>query len=171
MSEFRLRPWTPEDRDTLVALVSKIDRTYLSSRLPDPFTAAEAESLLARECSREGVRGVYRAILLNGEVVGNVHADMQDFPEGCRDATLSCWLAPEACGRGLGGRAIRAITALAFDTLPVVRLSAWICAPNLPSRRCVEQAGFTREALLRQAVSHGEEDWDLCIYGKLREEQ
>ena len=171
MGTILLRPWQRGDRAALTALVAAIDRTYLSSRLPDPFTEEAAEAFLENAISKEGTRGVFRAITEDGRVVGSVSAEMQDFPEGARDANLSCWLHPQVCGQGYGAQAVRQITALAFDALPVVRLTAWICAPNLPSRRCAEKAGFTREALLRQAAAHGEDNWDLCIYGKLRSEQ
>ena len=171
MEEWTLRPWQPEDREALTALVGRVDRTYLSSRLPAPFTDDCARTWLRQAAERDGKRGVYRAILLDGRLAGSVSAEMQDFPEAARDANLSCFLAPEACGRGGGQLAVAAITELAFRQLPVVRLSAWICAENRPSCRCAEKAGFTREALLRKADAHGDRDRDLCIYGKLREEQ
>ena len=171
MDAVLLRPWRADDRYALVALLSRVDRTYLSSRLADPFTEEAAQNWLDNVAQKEGRRGVYRAILRENQVVGCIYAEMQDFPEGARDSTLSCFLARESCGLGLGGRALRELTALAFAQLPVLRLTAWICAPHLPSCRMAERAGYTREALLRQAAAHGEENWDLCIYGKLRTEQ
>ena len=171
MNQNLLRPWQAGDRDALTALVARVDRTYLSSRLPDPYTPDYAAEWLRMTAERDGKRGVYRAILRDGVLVGSISAEMQDFPEAARDANLSCFLAPEACGQGLGSAAVREITALAFQQLPVIRLTAYICGPNQPSRRAAERAGFTQEALLRQAAAHGDDNWDLCIYGKLRTEQ
>ena len=165
-----LRPWSPADRDELVQLVNSVDRTYLSSRLPDPFTAADADAWLKNAGEREGRRGIYRAILLGGAVVGCLYAEMQDFPEAARDANLSCFLRPDACGRRLGSRALTEVTRLAFDQLEVARLTAYVCGPNLPSRKMLSANGYRLEGQLRQAVSHGEDLWDLCIYGKLRGE-
>ena len=38
-----LHTWTPADKPALMALCNAVDRTYLSDRLPYPYTEADAD--------------------------------------------------------------------------------------------------------------------------------
>jgi len=88
-------------------------------------------------------------------------------PDG-HQATLGCWVAREARGRGIGTRALRGIADWTFATTDVVRIDAYIMVGNAVSERMTERAGFRREGVLRA--------WDLlrgtpvdCVaYSRLR---
>ena len=44
-----LRKWTLEDKDSLIAMCNSIDRSYLSDRLPNPYTNKSAQWWLNME--------------------------------------------------------------------------------------------------------------------------
>ena len=88
-------------------------------------------------------------------------------PEG-HQATLGCWVAAEARGRGVGTRALRAVAEWTLATTPVLRVDAYIMVGNTTSEHMTMRAGFQREGVLRA--------WDLlrgvpvdCVaYSRLR---
>ena len=59
------------------------------------------------------------------------------------EATVSIHLAPEARYRGVGPRALSALTDLAFVTLGLRRLTATIKPDNQPSLAAFAKAGFS----------------------------
>src|SRR5437764_15181232 len=62
-------------------------------------------------------------------------------------------LAPEHRGRGLGTSAQRLLVEHLFATTPAHRLCAFTEAANDVEQRALENCGFTREGVLRQARS------------------
>jgi RimJ/RimL family protein N-acetyltransferase len=91
-------------------------------------------------------------------------------PDG-HQATLGCWVAADARGRGTGTRVLRTVADWTFEMTEVVRVDAYIMAGNEVSQRMTERAGFQREGLLRA--------WDLLrgvpvdcvVYSRLRDDE
>ena len=52
-----LHTWTPADKPALMALCNAV-RTYLSDRLPYPYTEADADWWLGMVAENEGKEGV-----------------------------------------------------------------------------------------------------------------
>ena len=50
-----LHTWTPADKPALMALCNAVDRTFLSDRLPYPYTEADADWWLGMVAENEGV--------------------------------------------------------------------------------------------------------------------
>jgi len=63
-----------------------------------------------------------------------------------QQAMIGYSLAPEWRGRGYASRAVRLVTAWAFNQVGIVRLTAGTAPDNVASQRVLEAAGFTREA-------------------------
>lgn len=57
-----LREWTFEDKEALIEICNRIDRSYLSDRLPDPYTDRAAEWWLNMVKENEGKSGIFREI-------------------------------------------------------------------------------------------------------------
>ena len=70
-----LHKWTFADREALMALCNDVDRTYLSDRLPYPYTEADADWWLGMVAANEGKEGVWRAIVVDGQVVGSISVE------------------------------------------------------------------------------------------------
>ena len=70
-----LHTWTPADKPALMALCNAVDRTYLSDRLPYPYTEADADWWLGMVTENDGKEGVWRAIVVDGQVVGSISVE------------------------------------------------------------------------------------------------
>lgn len=91
-------------------------------------------------------------------------------PEG-HQASLGCWVAKEARGRGVGTRSLRAVADWTLATTDVIRLDCYIIAGNAVSERMTERAGFRREGLLRAWELLRGEPVDCVAYSRLREDE
>ncbi len=58
-----------------MALCNAVDRTYLSDRLPYPYTEADADWWLGMVTGNDGKEGVWRAIVVDGQVVGSISVE------------------------------------------------------------------------------------------------
>ncbi|HWC88245.1 MAG TPA: GNAT family N-acetyltransferase [Pirellulales bacterium] len=72
-------------------------------------------------------------------------------------------------GRGLGSRAIQLVTDLAFATLDLHRLYAFVLAINPRARRAFEKAGFCAEGILKEDRWTGDRHCDVFALGRLRQ--
>lgn len=78
--KIELRRWAISDSKKLVALCNAVDRSFLSDRLPNPYTIRDAEDWLHRVSQNESVSGIYRAIVADGSVIGSISIERK---RGC----------------------------------------------------------------------------------------
>ena len=164
-----LRPLQPSDREALTALCSAVDRTYLSGRLPEPYTEADAERWLAETARKEGAEGLFRLILADGVPVGQVTVERKD-DIGCRDAEIGYTLATAYWSRGIMTQAVGILCREAFTAWDILRISGRAHAENIASRRVMEKNGFVLEGTLHNAFFKDGRVGDICLYGLLRED-
>lgn len=166
--EVTLRPWRPEDREALMDVMNRVDRRFLSDRLPSPYTRQDADAWLGRVLDCDGRDGLFRAVTMDGTVVGMISLDKKQ--DVCRlDSELSYALLPEEQGKGIMSQGVEQFCALAFRQLEILRITGEVYAHNQASRRVLEKNGFQREGTLRQAICKGGKIQDLCVYGKLKD--
>ena len=156
-----------EDAAALAALMDGADRRYLSDRLPKPYTLENAQWWLEMADRQEEKTGLFRKILVDGCLVGNISAEGQEDISR-KDAVLGYVLDREQWGRGTMSRAVELFCPLVFDRLDVLRISARVMAENIASRRVLEKNGFQREGVLRQGAWKEERPHDLWLYGRLK---
>lgn len=84
--------------------------------------------------------------------------------------SLGYWLAADAQGHGLATRAMRAVTAKAFDDLGFERVDLRADVDNARSRAVAERLGFTFEGVLRRELWNGQRYVDVAVYAMLRHE-
>jgi RimJ/RimL family protein N-acetyltransferase len=72
-----------------------------------------------------------------------------------------------ARGRGYGSEAIRLLADLAFDTMSLRRLYAYVFSINPRAKRAFEKAGFRSEGTLRQDRRVADEYVDVHLLGQL----
>ena len=70
-----LHKWTFADREALMALCNAVDRAFLSDRLPEPYTEADADWWLGMVAENDGKEGVWRAIVVDGRIVGSISVE------------------------------------------------------------------------------------------------
>ena len=164
----KLIKWTQENKHELIKICNEVDRSYLSNRLPYPYTEESADWWLGMVSEHDGKDGVFRAIAADGKIVGNISVE-QKSDVYCKDGEIGYLLLTDFWSKGIATEAVRQICAEAFSELDIIRITGLVYAANIASARVLEKNGFAREGLQRNAVYKDGKIYDLCIFGKLKE--
>lgn len=162
--KIELRRWTLNDGKELVTLCNAVDRSFLSDRLPNPYTIKDAEDWLSRLSQNEAVLGIYRAIVADERVVGSISIERKENVFQI-DGEIGFMLYADYCNKGIMTEAVRQMCTIAFRDLPIERITANIFQPNTASMQVLCKNGFVHEATLRNAVIKNNEIYNLCIFG------
>ena len=162
--KIELRRWTLNDGKELVTLCNAVDRSFLSDRLPNPYTIKDAEDWLSRLSQNEAVLGIYRAIVADERVVGSISIERKEDVFQI-DGEIGFMLYADYCNKGIMTEAVRQMCTIAFRDLPIERITANIFQPNTASMQVLCKNGFVHEATLRNAVIKNNEIYNLCIFG------
>ena len=159
--------WSPALKQELIDICNDVDRTFLSNRLPYPYTEESADWWLGMVSGHDGKDGVFRAISVDGKIVGNISVE-QKADVYCKDGEIGYLLLTPYWSRGIMTEAVRQICEIAFSELDIIRITGLVYAPNIASRRVLEKNAFIQEGLQRNAVYKDGNIFDLCVYGKLK---
>ena len=163
-----LRPWTDQDYEALVHICNHIDRTYLSDTIPNPYHLEDAKEYIAIANQSEGQTGIYRAILNDGKIVGNISVvKKKDIRQ--KDSELGYYLDKDFCSRGIMTEAVRQILLLSFNRLDIIRISAYTFAENIASQRVLEKNGFTKEGIAKNSFFKNNQIHDEFLFSILKE--
>lgn len=165
--DIALRRWTTDDRKVLTDMCNAVERRYLTDRMPFPYTEDDADWWLRMVADHEGKQGIYRAVMVDGQVVGSVSVEKKEDVYG-KDGEIGYFLNRDQWTQGLMTEAVRQILPIAFAELDLIRITGLVNAPNWASRKVLEKNGFVLEGIMKQAVVKAEQIDDLCIYGKLK---
>lgn len=145
----RLTPLTTADIDDYHALACEPDVARFSvPPAPPPYEET------AWRCRHSGARwlaGERAEFAIRDAATGAFagQAQLVNVVPLLGEAMLGYSVAARYRGRGFATRAVRLITAWAFEATPLARLVAGTAVHNTASQRVLAKAGFTREALLR----------------------
>ena len=129
-----LHTWTPADKPALMALCNAVDRTFLSDRLPYPYTEADADWWLGMVAENDGKEGVWRSIVLDGQIVGSISVErMAD--EQRNVGSIGYMLLTPFWSQGIGTEAVRQICGIAYRELALERIIGEVFPENLASAR------------------------------------
>ena len=109
-----LHTWTPADKPALMALCNAVDRTFLSDRLPYPYTEADADWWLGMVAENEGKEGVWRAIVVDGQIVGSISVERM-ANENRSVGSIGYMILTPFWSQGIGTEAVRQICGIAFQ--------------------------------------------------------
>ena len=70
-----LHTWSDNDRESLIVLCNAVDRTFLSDRLPNPYTEVDADWWLGMVVENDGKEGIWRSIWADSELVGSISVE------------------------------------------------------------------------------------------------
>ena len=158
-----LHTWTPADKPALMALCNAVDRTYLSDRLPYPYTEADADWWLGMVAANDGKEGVWRAIVVDGQVVGSISVErMAD--EQRNVGSIGYMILMPFWSQGIGTEAVRQICGIAFRELALERIIGEVFPENLASARVLEKNGFRLEETKVGAIVKGGKAMDVREY-------
>lgn len=167
--DIELKKWNGKDRSELIKICNAVDRTYLSNRLPYPYTEKDAEWWLNIVEATEGINGIFRAVTVDGQIIGNISIEQKEDVY-CKDAEIGYMLNTDRWSQGIMTEAVKEICKIAFSELDILRVTGLVYEPNTASRKVLEKNGFSLEGTMKNAIIKNEKIYDLCIYGKLKEE-
>lgn len=160
-----VRGWREEDVEALARHAN--DRSVWSNlrdRFPHPYTPDDAAEWIER-CRAEDPERHF-AIVVGGEAVGGIGLE-PGSDVFRRSAEIGYWVSPRHQGRGIATEALRAVTAYAFETFDLDRLTALVYEWNPASARVLEKAGYAFEGRLRRAVVKDGRTGDVLVFGRL----
>ena len=167
MSDIRLEKWSQEDKFRLNALCNSIDRSFLSDRIPCPYTDRDAEDWLSMVSELDGKEGIFRAIKHGGRIIGNISVEKKTDIYRL-DGEIGYFLLDEYKGQGIMTEAVSWICELAFFELDICRITGLVFADNPASARVLEKNGFELEGRMKQAVIKNGILHDLLIWGRVK---
>ena len=158
-----LHKWTSTDREVLIALCNAVDRTFLSDRLPYPYTEADADWWLGMVAGNDGKEGVWRAIVLDGQVVGSISVE-RIADKSHAVGSIGYMILTPFWSQGIGTEAVRQICGIAFRELVLERIIGEVFPENLASARVLEKNGFRLKETRAGAVVKGGKAMDVRVY-------
>jgi RimJ/RimL family protein N-acetyltransferase len=133
-----LRPAWAEDAAALTAAIAHAPVARMLSRVPYPYTLADAQAWIAAPRGAEEPRFVIESLEDGAPVlIGGIA-----LIGGSAAPELGYWLTPSAWGRGYATEAGRAVVDMARHALPVTQLAARHFADNPASGRVLRKLGF-----------------------------
>ena len=153
-----LRPGWPEDAPALARAIAHESVAFKLSRLPWPYTLADAEWWLNTPHNDGATRLLIFAHDRGEapELVGGT--GLHPCEDGGDELEIGYWLTPSAWGRGYATEAGRAVTAMARHALGQHRLIGRHMLDNPASGQVLEKLGFRETGYGRIAcLARGEE--------------
>ena len=158
-----LHKWTSADKEALMALCNAVDRTFLSDRLPNPYTEADADWWLGMVAENEGKEGVWRSIWADGQLVGSISVERKD-EGGQAIGEIGYMILTPWWSKGIGTESVRQISEIAFQELTLEQIIGQVFLENVASARVLEKNGFLPEEMKTGAVIKGGRTMDVRLY-------
>ena len=136
-----LHTWTASDRDSLMALCNAVDRTFLSDRLPYPYTEADADWWLGMVAENEGKDGVWRSIWADDQLIGSISVERKAEEEH-NIGEIGYMILTPWWSKGIGTEAVRQICGIAYREFALECIIGEVFPNNLASVRVLEKNGF-----------------------------
>ncbi len=161
-----LRPFEADDADDVLA----------ASRDPEllrwmPWAPAQTRHTAMEWCTTHAhvdpARGVNFAIVAGDRLVGSIGLGRADWADG--RVEVGYWIGPWARRKGYAVEATRAAAAYAFEK-GMHRVELLAAVANLASQGVAVKAGFTREAVLREAMLIPTGRTDAVLFSLLESE-
>ncbi len=158
------------DVDALVEYLNDREIYDRTSRIPFPYTAADAEEWfrISDEMAVVAGQAVNWAIRnTEGKLVGGIGLEGV-IPGKSHRAEIGYWLATPLRGRGIMTAVAWAVCQHGFDNLALSKITALVFPGNVASARVLEKCGFEYEGYLK---SHFQKEGvliDAWAYGLVK---
>lgn len=165
--EFKLRPWTLDDLDSLVLHADNPRiAQFMTNKFINPYSADQGKRFIAFANKSDPVRIL--AIDVDGEAVGAIGIHPQDDVH-CKNAELGYWLSEAYWGKGIMTQAIRQMVDYGFQHWELTRIFAVPYGTNIGSQKALEKVGFKLEAHLKETIFKNGVFLDELIYAVRRD--
>jgi RimJ/RimL family protein N-acetyltransferase len=154
-----LRQWRPDEADWYAERSRDPEIQRWTNEPPD-LTADTVRAAIEELARTRAHAGLVITDAATGELLGN--AGLAPAAER-GTGKISYWVAAEARGRGVAVRAVRLLTAWAWQS-GLDRVELWAHVDNVGSQRVAERAGFRRARVERAGQVVKGERWDVVWY-------
>ena len=160
-----LHTWSTSDKPALISLCNVVDRTFLSDRLPNPYTEVDADWWLGMVVENDGKEGIWRSIWADSELVGSISVERNS--DGQRNVGLIGYMIlTPFWEQGIGTEAVRQICGIAFQELALDRIIGQVFPEHVASVRVLEKNGFRLEETVVEKVFNSGMARDVKLYRK-----
>ena len=160
-----LHTWSTSDKPALISLCDVVDRTFLSDRLPNPYTEVDADWWLGMVVENDGKEGIWRSIWADSELVGSISVE-RNSDEQRNVGLIGYMILTPFWEQGIGTEAVRQICGIAFQELALDRIIGQVFPENVASVRVLEKNGFRLEETVVEKVIKSGMARDVKLYRK-----
>ena len=160
-----LHTWSDNDRESLIVLCNAVDRTFLSDRLPNPYTEVDADWWLGMVVENDGKEGIWRSIWADSELVGSISVE-RNSDEQRNVGSIGYMILTPFWAQGIGTEAVRQICGIVFQELAFDRIIGQVFPENVASVRVLEKNGFRLEETIVEKVIKSGMVRDVKLYRK-----
>ncbi|HEY7707118.1 MAG TPA: GNAT family N-acetyltransferase [Gaiellaceae bacterium] len=163
-----LRPWGEQgDVERIVDACNDPAIAEFLDLIPQPYTPSDAVTYI-EACRNGWLDGSVTnfAIVVDAAAVGSLGVRQTEEPGV---AEIGYWVAAAARGQGVCTRAVRLVSRWLLEDRELARVQLRADEENVPSKRVAENAGFTREGVLRSSHYNRRRDRrvDFVMYSLL----
>ena len=164
---FILREWRLSDKASLAENANNINIwNNVRDYFPHPYTEKDGEEFILMVTNKPGPI-VEFAIEIDGKAVGGVGLVLSHDVERI-DAEIGYWLGESYWGKGIVTRVVKKMVTYAFENLPLKKIHATVFDYNTASMKVLENNGFEREAILKQAAIKNGKIIDLHYFSLIK---
>ncbi len=164
--EFKLRPWTLNDLNSLVKYANNKDiAKFMTDGFPHPYIEEAGRGFIAFATKDDPIH--IFAIDINGEAVGGIGIHPQSDIQR-KNAELGYWLAEPFWGHKIMTRAVQQMLDFAFNNYDITRVFARPFGTNIASQKVLEKAGFKLEGRFEKTLYKNGEFLDELVYAVRR---
>ena len=160
-----LHKWTSNDKEALMALCNDVDRTFLSDRLPYPYTEADADWWLGMVAENDGKEGVWRSIWADAQLIGSISVERKD-EGGQAIGEIGYMILTPFWSQGIGTESVRQICEIAFRELELQQIVGNVFPENVASARVLEKNGFQLNGTMTGSIVKNGSLLDVKVYIK-----
>jgi len=166
-SDFLLREWQLTDKISLARNANNINVwNNVRDYFPHPYTETDAEQFIGNTLLKAKPSTDF-AIVIDDKVVGGIGVVPQTDVERIA-IEIGYWLGEDYWNKGIMTNAVKQMVAYVFENFPIVKIYASIFEFNDASKKVLEKAGFTLEAILKKSAIKNGKVIDLYYYGMIR---
>ena len=165
--DFLLREQQLTDKSSLAKNANNINVwNNVRDYFPNPYTEADAEQFIGNTLLKPKPLTDF-AIVFGGNAVGGIGVVPQTDVERIA-IEIGYWLGEDYWNKGIMTNAVKQMVGYAFENFPVMKIYAPVFEFNNASKKVLEKAGFTLEAILKKSAIKNGQVIDLYYYGLIK---
>jgi RimJ/RimL family protein N-acetyltransferase len=162
-----LRPWRKQDAQALAVIANNRNIwNNVRDRLPNPYTVLDALEWIGHTSQQQPPQNF--AILVDGLVVGNIGAVLQDDVYR-KTVEIGYFVGEPHWGKGIATKAVALFVAYVEQQFSPLRIYAGVFAHNKASMEVLRKNGFHLESIKRKAAIKNGQVQDEYVWVKLIE--